>query len=341
MNRLSHLCRQTPILMLTFICMNKKNDNPITNILNQDLKEDDVLTAIQQSGFPLQTQVASKLMKKFGVQEEWAYIDESSEELRTIDILAYKRFWTQTPRHPYVRPNLKLLIECKKSNQPYVFFLMANQQQNVWDFPIITGLKQDKITIKSDDTRSTLTTKITHCLGVDKTSFSIGREYSAYFSRCRRDGKNGFNLSDDLFKECVLPLSKAIHHIRTADAPVTTAVYFDLNIIIPIVVIDAPMVTAEVRDGEGVKMSMCPWVRVIRREHDKNEGKYDRDKIVALDVVHKDYLDAYIDDQLLPFAEELAGKALKHHKMLASGKGFCTGLENKNWTFTESDLRSI
>jgi hypothetical protein len=52
--------------------------------------------------------------------------------------------------------------------------------------------------------------------------------------------------------------------------------------------------------------------------------------LYAIDVVHKDFCERYLDEHVKPFASEFGRLALKHHEILASGKGFASGLR-KNW----------
>lgn len=63
------------------------------------------------------------------------------------------------------------------------------------------------------------------------------------------------------------------------------------------------------------------WVRVLRHEPSDVGGG-----LIAFDVVHRDFLRIYLDDHVLPFAQRFAMLAREHHEVLASGKGFLSGL---------------
>ena len=117
-------------------------NNPPTNKLGSGLTEADVLDAVSKSGYPLQTIIANFLRPQFHVQEEWSYDDKDTHEPRTMDILAEKWLWDINQEQPRVRPALDLLVECKQSALPYVFFLSSSKPL-VPHFPRLTGLITD------------------------------------------------------------------------------------------------------------------------------------------------------------------------------------------------------
>ena len=98
--------------------------NPSGNVIGAGLHESQVEEAVRRSGYPLQTVIARALSTAFHVREEWSYIDADTAELRTLDLLAERPFY-ESDVHSRVRPTLDLLIECKQSDLPYVFFLAS------------------------------------------------------------------------------------------------------------------------------------------------------------------------------------------------------------------------
>jgi hypothetical protein len=88
---------------------------------------------------------AAILRPSFSVQEEWSYVDRDSSDLRSLDILAGQElFDLHTNPQPRVRPELNLLIECKQSQLPYVFFLAGETPWGA-EIPLIAGLHEDSI----------------------------------------------------------------------------------------------------------------------------------------------------------------------------------------------------
>jgi len=114
--------------------VNETTGNPDTNRIGAGISEDQIVSAVQKSGYPLQVSVSEMLRAKassqgsrFLVQEEWSYADDDTKGLRSIDLRADLILHSYDPQ-PRVRPQLNLLIECKQSQLPYVFF----QAQGSW-----------------------------------------------------------------------------------------------------------------------------------------------------------------------------------------------------------------
>src|SRR3954452_20302428 len=103
--------------------MREIDGNPPSNILGPGIDEADVSASILSSGYPLQVVVAQQfLSRNFYVQQEWSYVDRDTSTLRAIDCFASKRYWEHEKNQPRARPELDLIVECKQSPLPYVFF---------------------------------------------------------------------------------------------------------------------------------------------------------------------------------------------------------------------------
>lgn len=142
--------------------MESANDNPPSNGLRDGTTEDQLADAIRRSGYPVQTAVGHLLRSAtpgqpegFIVQEEWCFVDARTNELRNLDLRADLRLHEWNPQ-PRVRPMLTLLIECKQSELPYVFFESGGGIRP-HDFPRVSGLRSANIVITSDDNPSSWT----------------------------------------------------------------------------------------------------------------------------------------------------------------------------------------
>jgi hypothetical protein len=83
------------------------------------------------------------------VRPESAFIDQDSGELRTIDLETEAALWDlKAGDQPSVRPVLNLLVECKQSELPYVFFLLDSEESH-W-LPLLTGIGREWLDIRSD-----------------------------------------------------------------------------------------------------------------------------------------------------------------------------------------------
>jgi hypothetical protein len=314
-------------------------DNPAANKLPDTITTDQLIEAVRKSGYPLQTHIADMLRGQFGLQEEWSYIDSETGELRSLDIVAHKALYdVADPNKSRVRPILTLLIECKQSDLPYVFFLNPEPLRTL-EFPVFSGLFGANVVIKSDDDNSSWHEPIVHLLSMRDDPFVCApAQCSVTFSKCARKGKE-FELSgSEPFLKLVMPLVKAVKHFVQSQIPPPTAYYHDLHIAVPVGVLDAPMVGISFKDGQP-QPTLVPWVRVFRHESAKSAEREERSKVYAIDLVHRNFLQTYIDQHAVPFAEKLAARSQKHDTVLAELEGFIPGMGKDSWTDLEARLK--
>lgn len=320
--------------------MKSAKDNPKTNNLNPGISEQDVELAIKKSGYPLQTIIANKLRKKFYCQEEWSFIDRKTKEIRSLDIMAQTELYDFKKGQPKVRPTLNLLIECKQSELPYIFFLSPNKLRTP-NYPYFGGLSHKSITLSTDDVPATFTLPIIDILCLGEVDFVINAApCSMTFSKCVRNGKDIVLSGTESYQGLILPLITSLLYFDEAETPPKTAMYFDGHLPFSIGVLDAPMIGVMV-NGNSYETEYIPWVRVFRHESYESEDWNDRKKTYAIDIVHKDYFDTFIDKQLMPFAQKYADLIIKHDKKLADGKAFVKGLGKACWSDIEGRLENI
>lgn len=322
--------------------MEATSNNPSTNKIGTGINVKKIQDAVSNSGFPLQTQIANLLRSKFHVQEEWTYIDPESKELRAIDILANMMLWDKEKFTPSLRiyPNLSLVIECKKSELPHIFFICPKQKWLPY-FPLLAGLrKTNSISVITDDSASSYEMRIISALSLDSHQFFKEPECSNLFTKCVRKGKQLEFSGTESFHGIVLPLLKAMRQLQIVYAPTPTTAFFHFNIILGIGIIDGPMVGAYI-SKKSQKLKLLPWVRVVRHEIEENPDIFQSSRLFAIDVIHKDFFKEYLDKNLIPFAEEFSKLAIKHQKVLTSGKGFVKGMKNNSWTNLEQRLQPV
>src|SRR5690606_23735306 len=184
----------------------------------------------------------------------WSYIDRDTSELRSIDLCVELRLHGWEPQ-PRVRPCLNLLIECKQSTMPFVFFEACNQGGEFRDFPVIAGLRSDKIIVKTDDDPSSWIFPICTALELDEDDFYLDPTVSHTLSKCVRKGAELELSGTDAYNSMVLPLVKATQHFRHSEHPIKTAQYFDLHLAVPIAVVDAPMASV----GSNMELRTVEW----------------------------------------------------------------------------------
>ncbi len=320
--------------------MNKSENNPNTNILKSGVEESQIIEAVSTSGYPLQTIVHEILAKSFYVQEEWGYIDSDTNEERAIDLLAEKRLYEFSEPQPRVRPTLDLIIECKQSELPYIFFLTKDKPYTP-KFPMIAGLESNNVVITSDDDPSSWNYSVINVLSLDQHPFLRGSPvFCNTFSKCTRKG-NKLELSgSQSYQGLILPLLKSVLHFEKCERPPKTAYYFDCHVSIGIGVIDGPMVGVRTGKNES-ELEMLPWVRVVRHQAPDEDVNYHRSNTHAIDIVQKDYFLEYLEKHLMPFANDFSKLALKHHKELADGKGFVQCMGKDSWNNIEKRLKPL
>jgi hypothetical protein len=324
-------------------------DNPMRNQLGHGLNEQLIQTAIEASGYPLQTVIADLLRGKlyapegwthldrhpvmdelidgkFSVEEEWSYLDRDSKELRTIDIKASLALYLKSINHGSstlrVSPYLNFLIECKQSQLPYIFFLSKGNQRLLY-FPLIAGLAQDEIlTAPSDGYSPVARRPILYGLGINlNENFYMTPPCSYTFSKCLRKGSTIEISGSEPFNSLVMPLIKATQHFLTINSPLKSYQVFNASLTIPIGIIDGPMI-AVVFNGENTELTLIPWVRILHHKYndDDKPHRFKRDKLWAIDIVHADFFQEYLDKYVIPFGERFTTLVMKHQRLLATGR---------------------
>ncbi|HKZ03128.1 MAG TPA: hypothetical protein VJ180_12860 [Pyrinomonadaceae bacterium] len=314
--------------------MNQAEGNPPSNQLGTGLNEQQVKEAVEASGYPLQLWVGDIFRNHapigeeiFQVQDEWCFIDRDTKELRNIDLRCDLRLHQWEPQ-PRVRPKLSVLIECKQSDLPYIFF-QSRTKPWLSRFPQISGLHTDKVIIISDDDPSSWTYSINHSLGLDRDSFQESPPYCHTFSKCVRKGPKVELSGADAYSSLVLPLIKALDHFAAAESPPETAWYFDCHATLGLGVIDAPMIGVTVNQA-GHQLTARPWMRLVRHEYQSTAERFERDRLCVLDIVHKDFLNTYLDDHLLPFAQRFS-ESVEASNRISNGGSVCLG-DGRPWS---------
>jgi hypothetical protein len=260
------------------------------------------------------------------VQQEWSYVDRDSGNARTLDVIAYKPFFEEplSWRAPEGRvdANLAVLIECKQSRLPYVFFLSA-YKPSLRDFPAVAGMPP--VMIRKDSGVSTYSQHPAIALSLDRHPFVSNATWCAAFAKCLRKGKELELSGSEPFNNLVLPLSKALDYfvkVRKVGSPDPRNNYdYVCTLALALGVLDAPMVGVRVTE-EGNEAMLLPWVRVVRHETRQLEGSgRSEDKVTAVDVIHKNFLKSYLDDHLLPFAESFSYTIDDHKESIRTGQG--------------------
>src|SRR5208337_978969 len=99
------------------------------NMATVDEEIKNIKDDIKLSGFPLELLKSSILIKNgWNVGNQVYYFDEAEKKNRTVDIIAHKPEFKVIG--DYDRVNFNLVLECKKSTTPWVFYAMEREAED-------------------------------------------------------------------------------------------------------------------------------------------------------------------------------------------------------------------
>ena len=325
-----HVARELDIVVRQMERLVGSRRNTHTNELPQGVTEEQIQVAIERSGYPLQGVVAALLASRMtSVQEEWSYIDRDTGALRALDLYATKLLYDRSNCETHARPALDVLIECKQSELPVVFF---RGKPPTWqpDIPLVAGLRDGHVGLKTGRKGATLSVTVQECLSLHGLPFAEAPHYATTLSKVARKGKELEVTGSEPYNEIVLPLVKALLHLKRAATPKKTYAYFDCIASIAVAVLDAPMMLVEVTGPGEFTSTPASWVRLHRQEAhlpEEGGGRAAASRRFAIDFIHREFFATYLDEHLLPFAARFAERVLRNEEVLAAGTGFVTQLE--------------
>jgi len=324
--------------------------NPPQNKLPNGLPEARLVDVIRRSGYPLQSVVAAQLKELFVVTEEWGYSDRTANETRTLDVFAWKTLEAAQEDGVAVNPAMALLVECKHSDLPFVFFSsVASTGRVIPDFPVIAGVQHPTLFAGSSNRQ----VAPANCLRLDTEPFvsndppvctSFGRargkgtEGSAVRASREKEQSKGSSGEDEqhrwrgleisgaeAYQNTVLPLVSALEYTKSYYRKVGGNRSIQAILVLAVCVIDGPMAVSEGTPDEPT-LSMNPWVRVVRREATPTVGGYNANEHV-IDFVHRFVLKDYLV-KVLEFSSVFRGRVIEKAFILAEGKGEVNNLSS-------------
>jgi hypothetical protein len=286
--------------------------------------------AIEASGYPLQGRVVNILPPAWSTHEEWGFRDRNSGVLRALDVHAERWLWLPpstdlSKAHLRARPSAALLIECKQSTAPYVFF-SSQSRPYPGEYPEIVGLRQAEITLSTDGTRNRYLLPVMTALGLSDHEFILSPPSAMAFAKALRKGTSAELTGSDPFVSFVEPLISAAHHHRTVRIPSESAMYVDPTLTLLLGVIDGPMVLSSLdKDGE-IQVEETQWVRVVRNEPHDEPSPWRLSKSIAIEFVHIDFFEEFLGAHLEPLLDEFGDRVAQQHEVVYAAEGFAEGL---------------
>lgn len=245
--------------------------------------KDEILDAIQQSGYLMEQEVATILeVLGFHVQTNWAFEDIEEGKSREIDVYAFKQVFNTES----LCINVILLCECKNNTHPFVFI---GRNKGVVDRrygPMEYKFLKQEYTILSE--RDGLITErrvpaFWH-LGFDRHHYYFQQTTKAVqFCKIVRKGKSWVAQHGGIYDSLFYPLAKAVVSLRNEYKRYSSTI----ALLFPIVVLNGNMyyVDSVAENPEPVDVSHVTFVRELRA--DKVRGHF------MLDVVTKSTLKVF------------------------------------------------
>jgi hypothetical protein len=304
--------------------MNESELNPSENQLPPGIDEKELTRSITTSGFPLQGFVAHLIKSKYGVTEEWSYVDRDSEGLRSLDVFAYRKLSGVGNIHPFA----VLLIECKSSIHPYVFF--QNAVERSFPFPTICGTPLVQIRQKAGRDGTFQECQYTKVLGLADTPFGSKPPICSAFTKAISKGKKVQVSGTDPFNSIILPLVKATDHAISLYGSRTSNRKNRLHpaLILNICVLDAPMIVVG-NPSNGQSARLAPWVRVLRQEAKPKHNNIFYDYYVV-DFVHRGFLGDFFGQHIEDFLDTYTKRVCVKSDILFGG-GVVDNLDSWTW----------
>jgi hypothetical protein len=276
--------------------MDQHPENPQANQIPTGIDEAKLLDAVRASGYPLQSVVARELSSQFTVVEEWGYTDRTTKEHRSLDIYAFRELGSDQEG---VKPRLHLLVECKRSDMPFVFF-PPGVHRPAWDFPEILGLGRFSLGLGNNTTQDASPAEF-FCAAELPFVVSGGR-IAVAFTRSERKS-SALELSGQVpFNKVILPLASAMEQLRQMFGRGSTSPVVALALC----VVDAPMLIAS-GTPEAPRLCLDPWVRVLHQETVQDVHHWQR-RHYTVDFVHRAFLRSFLDTHVLPFGDAIAAR---------------------------------
>ncbi|WP_143589934.1 hypothetical protein [Streptomyces africanus] len=310
-----------------------------------------ILDAIRRSGYPLQAQISNILEvaitdmeMRTRIQEEWAYLDKDSDTVRALDIFAEIYLTDDTTTKRTFTPHLHMLIECKQSELPYIFFLRNSPPGLSAEFPEIAGIKRDLKMFRKIDAidplgEHSVALSVYDALAFyDFPTFEKPPFYAISLAKAARRGGSKLELTgEDAYRSLTLPLLKAADHLKSilrgAGKPSTPP---RCSLVAPVAVVDAPMIGVLYHEGRNLMISL-PWVRMSYlepgNERDGWGGRTDSD-VRHYDVIHKDFLKQYTR-ALVRDSKAAALRIEENSTVVMTGVGILPGREDDEYAILE------
>jgi len=240
--------------------------------------EEKIIKDIEKSGYPLEIYTTSMLeTKNWCVINQDGYLDVEEGKWRTVDISAFKRI--EIPSSPVYRVlHLTLIIECKNSEKPWVFWTRDKEGQRLFELLLAFAM----IKLESRPLLHPLRVeKMARCLHYYFPQFN---KVAFIFYEAFKNGKK-----EDIF-EAKNQVIKALTYKRREISETISKLAFNNIILIfyPLIIFDGPLYELELVN-EKPKLNPSQYIQYF------TSHGFPEPEMFIIDVVRKDYLHEYLE----------------------------------------------
>ncbi|MBI4901866.1 MAG: hypothetical protein HY829_15515 [Actinobacteria bacterium] len=263
------------------------------NELRLGMTNEELLGAVGRSGYPFQavvTELIEEQLQSSGnlaVYEEWSYRDSDTDTIRQLDALVILNGKPREHGSQFVRTRLVLLVECKKSDNPYVFFTRDKVQY--WN--ILEGFPSEWVTIHDYPRDFDYRMHVSDFFGLYDLPINC-IPHAVSIARAEWQQKKIVLSGEEFFRSLYHPLLKARDYFCEISRNNEDPLIRTITMVLPIAVLDAPM-RVVVGGGERVQLEEAVGIRVTRLEP---RDSFDRmtDYRSYFDAVHVGALEDYL-----------------------------------------------
>lgn len=241
--------------------------------------EERIIEELEKSGYPLEIKATLTLESRgWNVLNQEGYLDVETNKWRTIDIFATKTF--ELPNSPiYKKLHLCLAIECKKIDNPWVFWIRDKKRMRTFD-PIIAS---SLIKLESNPWLHPLhITNLAHCFHYYLPRYSkvalisyepfIKKGKSIIFEATRQVIK--FLIYERKRTQDLLVIKKAVRDI--------------ISIAYPLIIVDGKLYEMEFKDKRP-KLIQSRYIQFLTSHGIPHPENF------IIDIVKIDFIDNYLN----------------------------------------------
>jgi len=255
--------------------MKNENENLQTNIL-QELKK---------TGFPTEV-ISADIMQRcgWGVLHSPSYWDESEKTSREFDLRAFKN-WKYTTKGGDFSIGVYLIVECKKSEKPWVFFstpenhsARTSQFVKAKDKFIFTNVYRSDSQISDETLR-----KFHH--------YFNGTEMARTFYEPFK-GQEKSDASQMIYSAIMSSVKATLFHLQERANDKFTSIYY------PVIVFNGNMYNARVKSIDDIELMPSEHIQLsfnyMLPKSVERSSIWEQQERFIIDVVHYEHLEKFL-----------------------------------------------